>query len=129
MSSNPFELSKRERQIVEVVYRLGEASVKDVLQQIPDPPSYSAVRATLRLLSERNVLKFRQDGKKYLYRPALPRERARKSALTNVLTNFFGGEPLEAMAALLDVPTKQLSAADIKRMKKIIRDAQAENEK
>ena len=126
MSKSPLDLGKRERQIVESVYRLGEASVADVLRDLRDPPSYSAVRAMLGLLVEKNVLKYRRDGKRYLYQPAVPREKVRKSALRSVLLTFFADEPLDAMAALLDVSAKDLTDEDLERMKKLIEQAQKE---
>ena len=127
MRKSPLDLGKRERQIVESVYRLGEASVAEVLQELTNPPSYSAVRATLGLLVEKRVLKFRQDGKRYLYRPAVPKEKARRSALRNLLSTFFAGEPLDAMAALLDVSAKELADEDLQRMKRLIEQTQREN--
>ncbi|MFV2069401.1 MAG: BlaI/MecI/CopY family transcriptional regulator [Pirellulales bacterium] len=127
MRKFPLDLGKRERQIVESVYRLGEASVAEVLQQLTNPPSYSAVRAMLGQLVEKGVLKYRQDGKRYLYRPAVPKERARRSALQKVLSTFFVGEPLDAMAALLDVSAKELTNEDLQRMKRLIEQTQREN--
>jgi BlaI family transcriptional regulator, penicillinase repressor len=129
MSRFPLDVGKRERQIVESVYRLGEASVADVRQDLNDPPSYSAVRAMLGFLVEKDVLKYRRDGKRYLYRPAMPRDKARKSALRSVVSTFFAGEPLDAVAALLDVSAKNLTAEDLNRMKQLIKQAQQENRK
>ncbi len=127
MRKFPLDLGKRERQIVESVYRLGEASVTEVLREVTDPPSYSAVRAMLGQLVEKGVLKYRQDGKRYLYRPAVPKEKARRSALSNLLSTFFAGEPLDAMAALLDVSAKKLTDEDLQRMKRLIEQTQQEN--
>jgi BlaI family penicillinase repressor len=127
MRKSPLDLGKRERQIVESVYRLGEASVAEVLQELTDPPSYSSVRAMLGQLVEKGVLKYRQDGKRYLYRPAVPKEKARRSALRGLLWTFFAGEPLDAMAALLDVSAKELTDEDLQRMKRLIEQAQKEN--
>lgn len=124
----PLDLGKRERQIVEAVYRLGEASVADVLGELADPPSYSAVRAMLGLLVEKGVLKYRREGKRYLYRPAVPKEKVRQSALSNVLSTFFAGDPLDAMAALLDVSAKQLTDDDLQRMQQLIEQARQENQ-
>jgi predicted transcriptional regulator len=120
MTTSLSNLGKRERQIVEAVYRLGEASVADVLGQLPDPPSYSSVRAMLGQLVEKDVLRFRRDGKRYLYRAAVAKEKARRSALRNVIATFFAGEPLDAMAALLDVSAKDLTDDDLRRMKQLI---------
>ncbi len=127
MRNSPLNLGKRERQIVESVYRLGEASVAAVLRELPDPPSYSAVRAMLGLLVDKGVLKYRRDGKRYLYRPAVPKEKARRSALKNLLFTFFAGEPLDAMAALLDVSAEELTDEDLRRMKRLIEQAQEED--
>ena len=127
MHKFPLDLGKRERQIVESVYRLAEASVAEVLQQLTDPPSYSAVRAMLGQLVEKGVLKYRQDGKRYLYRPAVAKETVRLSALRKLLSTFFAGEPLDAMAALLDVSATELTDDDLRRMKRLIEQAQQEN--
>ena len=124
---SPLDLGKRERQIVEVVYRLGEASVAEVRGQLPDPPSYSAVRAMLGLLVEKRVLKYRRDGKRYLYRPAMPKEQARQSVLRNLLTTFFGGRPTDAMAALLEISAGELSDEDLDRMRQMIDQAREED--
>ena len=129
MSRFPLDVGKRERQIVESVYRLGEASVAEVRKDLNDPPSYSTVRAMLGLLVEKNVLKYRREGKRYLYRPAMSREKASKSALRSMLSTFFAGEPLDAVAALLDVSAKSLTDEDLKGMKQLIEQAQQENRK
>ena len=122
----PLDLGKRERQIAEAVYRLGEASVAQVLAEIPDPPSYSAVRAMLTLLVDKKVLKLRQEGKKYLYRPATSPETTRKSALSHLVQTFFGGRPTDAVAALLDLSAGQLSDDDLTRMQQLIDQARKE---
>lgn len=126
MASSPFDVGKRERQIVEAVYRLGEASVAEAREALVDPPSYSAVRAMLGLLVEKGVLKYRQDGMRYLYRPALPLQKARRSAMERVMSTFFAGQPLDAVAALLDVSSADLTGDDLKRMKLLIEQAQRE---
>lgn len=124
---SPSDLGKRERQIVEAVYRLGEASVSDVRAELPDPPSYSAVRAMLGTLVEKRALKFRRDGKRYLYRPATSHERARRSELKNLLSTFFAGQPDDVMATLLDVSSGQLTDDCLDRMKQLIEQARKEN--
>lgn len=125
MAEHELELGKRERQLTEAVYRLGEAAVADVLAELSDPPSYSAVRAMLGMLVRKKVLKLRRDGKRYLYRPATPVEQASRSALAGVLHTFFGGQPAKAMAALLDV-SDNLTLDDLKRMKQLIDEARQE---
>jgi predicted transcriptional regulator len=125
--SSPLDLGKRERQIVEAVYRRGEASVAEVRAELVDPPSYSAVRAMLGLLVEKGVLKYRRQGKRYLYRPAMPKEKARKSALRNLLATFFGGRASDAVAALLEVSAGQLTDEELDRMRTLIEQAREED--
>ncbi len=122
----PLDVGRRERQIVEVVYRLEEASVADVLAELPDPPTYSAVRAILATLVGKGILKTRQEGKRYLYRAATPRETVRRSALSQLLETFFGGRPTDAVAALLDVSADALTEADLDRMQALIDQARKE---
>lgn len=121
---SPLDLGKRERQIVEVLYQLGEASVADVREQLPDPPSYSAVRAMLNLLVEKGHLTYREEGRRYIYRPARPKTRVRKSALQKLVQTFFAGEPVDAMAALMDGTAGKLNRDDVARLKKMIDDAE-----
>lgn len=122
------DLGKRERQIVEVVYQLAEASVSEVLNQLADPPSYSSVRAMLGLLVDKNVLKYRRQGKRYFYRPALAKEKASRSAMQNLLTTFFGGQATDAMVALLDLSAADMSDEDFERIKRLVQKAQKENQ-
>ncbi len=98
----PLELGRRERQIVETVVRLGEASVSEVLAQLENPPSYSAVRAMLGILVGKKWVKRRRDGKRFLYRPASDKEKSRRTAISRMLDTFFAGSPSEALASLLD---------------------------
>lgn len=128
MSKSPLDLGKRERQIVESVYRLGETSVADVLRELENPPSYSSVRAMLGQLVEKGVLKQRQEGKRYLYRPAVSKDKARQSVLKNVLATFFEGNPLDAMVALLDLSNEQLGEDDLKRLKGLIEKTRREKQ-
>jgi len=113
-------LGHRERQIVEAVYRLGEASVGEVLNELPEPPSYSTIRAMLGSLVVKKVLRLRRDGKRYLYRPAVAAELARKSALENLLATFFAGRMCDAVAALLDVSDDELSDEELQEIKRIV---------
>jgi BlaI family transcriptional regulator, penicillinase repressor len=118
------QLGRRERQIIEAVYRLGEASVADVLKELPDPPSYSAVRAMLNLLVGKDLLTHRQEGKRYLYRPVTPKSSVRRSALRALIRTFFAGKPADAVAALLDGSYGRLESGDLARIKKLIDDAE-----
>ena len=115
-------LSRRERQIMDVVYRLGSATVSEVLKDLPDPPSYSAVRATMRLLEERGHLKHKQDGPRYVYFPTQSRDKARRSALRHLLQTFFDGSAEHAVAALLDMSAQELSDEELDRLTQLIED-------
>jgi len=121
------DLGKRERQIVEAVYRLGEASVAQVRGELLDPPSYSAVRAMLGMLVEKGALKFRRDGKRYVYRPATSKDKARRFALRNLVATFFGGRATDAVAALLEISATQLSDEELQRMRLLIEQARKED--
>lgn len=96
------ELSRRERQIMDAIYRHGRASAAEVREGLPDPPSYSAVRALLRVLEDKGHLRHEQDGPRYVYLPTVAREAARESALEGLLGTFFNGSPERAMVALLE---------------------------
>ena len=116
--SNFEQLGARERQIVEAVYRIEEGSVNDVLEALTDPPSYSTVRAMLNILTEKGYLDYRLVKNKYLYRPAVQKKNARKTALRSVLDNFFGGSTTEAVAALLD--DAKLDEAEYQELRRLI---------
>lgn len=120
------DLGRRERQIMNVVYRLGRASVSDVREHLPDPPSYSAVRAMLNLLEEKGHLTHEQDGLRYIYRPTAARAQLRRSALRHVVQTFFDGSPTSAVAALLEMADGELSASDRARLAKMIAQAKTE---
>jgi BlaI family transcriptional regulator, penicillinase repressor len=113
-------LGKRQRQIVEAVYRLGEATVAEVCSAIPDPPSYSAVRALLNLLAEKGIIAHRQEGKRYVYRPVAPKDTVRRSVLRELVRNFFAGRPADAVAALLDGSAGRLTPDDLEQLKQLI---------
>lgn len=119
----PLELGRRERQIVETVTRLGEASVADVRGNLADPPSYSAVRSMLGLLVDKSWLKYRCEGRKYLYRPAVSRRKNQQTAITKMLHTFFAGSAIDAVAALLDTSAKDLSDEKLNQIKEMIEQA------
>jgi len=120
-----FELGRRERQIVEAVYRVGEASVAQVRRVLADPASYSAVRATRNLLTSKNLLIRRYEGKRYLYRPLTPKTTIRRSALRELVRNFFSDRSVEVVAALLDGGAVRLKPEDLECIKKRIENAEA----
>ena len=117
------QLSRRERQIMDVVYRMGKSSVSDVLERLPDPPSYSAVRALMRILEEKGHLKHEQDGPRYVYLPTVPRDAAQGAALSHLVRTFFGGSTEAAVAALLELPEHGLSQDELNRLSRLIEDA------
>lgn len=119
-------LSRRERQIMDIVYELHEATVAQVLELIPDPPSYSTIRALLRVLEEKGHLVHKQQGPRYIYLPTLPREEARQNALKHVVKTFFGNSTEDVVAALLKVSEKDLNEEEYKRLSKLIKKAQNE---
>ena len=123
---NEKSLSRRERQIMDIVYEMKEATVLQVLERLPSPPSYSAVRALLRVLEQKGHLTHRQDGPRYVYTPLLPREKARRSALSHLMRTFFDGSTEDVVAALLDISEDSLSEDDYRRLLKLIEKARKE---
>ena len=117
------DLGRRERQIMDVVYRLGRATAAEVLAGLPDPPSYSAVRGMLRLLESKGYLRHEQDGARYVYLPTTERDEARRSALTHLLRTFFDGSRENAVAALLDLDDQPLDPAEYTRLKSLLEQA------
>src|SRR5215468_8884882 len=103
------DLSRRERQIMDIIYQLGQATASEVLERLPDPPTNSAVRAMLKLLEEKGFLKHIQDGVRYVFQPTLAREKARKSALKQLVDTFFDGSGTDAMAAILYLSRSNIS--------------------
>ena len=122
----PEHLSRRERQIMDVIYERGKASAAEVLEAMPDPPSYSAVRAMLRVLEEKGHVVHEQDGARYIYAPAVPREEVRESALRRIVQTFFGGSAEQAVAALIDISREDLDDEQLRRMKRLIDQARRE---
>jgi predicted transcriptional regulator len=109
-------LSRRERQIMDVLYRLGESTVAEVMEQLPDPPSYSAIRATMRILEEKGHLAHREDGPRYVYAPSVERESARSAALDHLVETFFDGSTEDALVALLRKSDLELSEEQMQRL-------------
>jgi predicted transcriptional regulator len=122
------DLGRRERQIMDVIFQLGEASVSDVLDRLPDPPSYSAVRTMIRLLEAKGFLRHRQDGNRYMYRPTQSHETASRSALEHLLATFFSGSPTDAVAAILDLSADDMTDDDLKRMERLIEQARQDGQ-
>jgi BlaI family transcriptional regulator, penicillinase repressor len=116
-------LSRRERQIMDVVYARGQVTVAEVLEDLPDPPSYSAVRAMLNKLERKQYLRHEEHGPRYVYVPTLPREEVQETALERVMNTFFDGSPSKAVAAILDMSALDLTDAEIDEMAKLIEQA------
>jgi len=119
-------LTRREREIMDIVYRRGRATAHDVLADLADPPSYSAVRALLRLLEERGHVKHVEDGQRYVYTPAVPRGDARRSALAHVVRTFFAGSVEQAVATLVESSRSKLSRDELERIAEVIERAKKE---
>ena len=119
-------LSRRERQIMDFLFKHGKATVAEVLGGIPDPPSYSAVRAMLRTLEEKGHVTHEEDGRAYVYRPTVAREQARRSALKHMLSTFFGGSTEQAVAALLDLSGPRLTNEELDRVARLVDQARSE---
>lgn len=120
------QLSRRERQIMEIIYSLGEASAAGVQKAMPDPPSYSAVRALLRLLEEKKQVKHKKVGRKYVFIPIVDPAKASQSALKNLMQTFFDNSVEQAVASLLDLNAEKLTKADFDRLQKLINEARDE---
>lgn len=108
---------------METVIKLGEASVSEVQKNLADPPGYSAVRAMLGILVDKKWLKFRRDGKRYLYRPAKSQQKSRRTAIDRMVDTFFGGSTPDTFAALLDSSAQTLSDEELRRMMDMIKQA------
>ena len=117
------ELSRREREMMDIIYEAGRATAADVRDAMGSPPSYSAVRATLRVLEEKGHLKHRQDGPRYVFLPTVPRDRASRSALRHLMKTFFDGSDHNSVAALLDLQASHLSREELARLTGLIEEA------
>ena len=110
-------MSRRERQIMDILYRRGQASAKEVLDDLPDPPSYSAVRALMATLEGKGMVTHSKESRRYIYKPAITEKRARRSAMSNLLSTFFEGSPEKMVAALLDPKDMQLDKKEIEKIR------------
>ena len=113
-------LSRRERQIMDIVYRRGEATAQQILDDMSDPPSYSAIRALLRILVDKKHLQHREDGPRYVYSPILSRQTARARALAQVVNTFFDGSAMKAASALLGSSQRKLTKSELDELSALI---------
>ena len=114
------DLSRRERQILDILYERNQATAAEVQAALPEPPSYSAVRALLRILEEKGHVRHQQDGPRYVYVPTVERDNAQRSALRHMLKTFFDGSAEQAISALLDENSSRLSTAELDRLARLI---------
>jgi predicted transcriptional regulator len=124
-------LSRREREIMDILYAFEGASATagEIRSRMPSPPSYSAVRATLRILEQKGIIRHEVNGPSYLYKPVLTRHKARQSAIEHLLTTFFNGSAAGAVLTLLERPGTELSSEELDRMAKLIEQARNEERK
>jgi BlaI family transcriptional regulator, penicillinase repressor len=113
-------ISARERQVMDILFRRRRATAEEVMNELPDPPGYSAVRALLATLETKGLVKHAKESRRYVYEPALPEKRAKRTALKRLLTTFFEGSPEKLVASLLDPDEPQLSREEIERIRKLI---------
>jgi BlaI family penicillinase repressor len=121
-------LSRRERQIMDILYQRGRGSAGEIHAALPDAPSYSAVRAKLRVLEEKGHIRHEEEALRYVYIPTLPRDRAKRSALSHLLETFFEGSAEQAVAALLDLSSSKLSGQELDRLARLIEEAKAKGD-
>lgn len=121
------QLSRRERQIMDILYERQPRSAQEIQQALPDPPSYSAVRALLARLVEKGLVHFKQEGAKYLYFPKVAEAKAQQSAISRLLKTFFKGSPIQAVNALLDMEAQSLSAREIEELERTIKRLKAKH--
>ena len=126
MSNTHTSLSRRERQIMDILYRRGRATAADVMADLPGEPSYSTVRTQLRILEGKGHVKHEEEGLRYVYSAALPRRAARKSALRHLVDTFFDGSPTQAVAALLGGEAARLSDDDLARIAELLKGARSD---
>jgi predicted transcriptional regulator len=120
------KLSRRERQIMDILYRKGRATAAEIQADLPEAPSYSAVRAMLRVLEEKKHIRHEEKDLRYVFIPAVPRDKARRSAIAHVVETFFDGSAEQAVATLLDMSSRQLSTKDFDRLQALIDKARNE---
>jgi predicted transcriptional regulator len=114
-------LSRRERQVMDILFRLGRATAQEVMEHLPDPPGYSAIRALLATLEQKQLVVVQgKDARRYVYKAAVPEQKAKRSALSNLLHTFFDGKPEKLVASLLDPRDQRLSPEEIARIRSLI---------
>lgn len=125
----PPQLSRREREIMDVVYRMGEATAADVHSHLSEPPTYTTVRGLLRILVDKGHLSYEQDGKRYIYKPSTPRPAAGVSSMAHVVNTFFGGSAADAFAALLGSKSGAIAPEELARLGELVAKARKNRER
>jgi len=110
-------LSRRERQVMDILHRRGEATVAEIMGELPDPPTYSAVRSVLRILGEKELIRFKEDGPRYVYYPAQSTDSAREDVLAHVVQTYFAGSPEQAVTALLRMSDVDMDDSEVARLR------------
>jgi predicted transcriptional regulator len=121
----PTDLSRRERQVMDILHRRGEATVAEIMAELPDPPTYSAVRSVVRILGEKKLIAHREDGPRYVYFPSHDTDEARETALAHLVKTYFGGSPEQAVTALLRSSDLGLDEREVARLREAIRQARS----
>jgi BlaI family penicillinase repressor len=114
------QVSRRERQVMDILFRLGKGTAQEVMDELPDPPSYSAVRALLAILEEKGLVKHAKESRRYVYSPAVPEKKAKRNALKQLLATFFEGRPEKLVASLLDPHDQKLTKEEIARIRRLL---------
>ena len=119
----PHDLSRRERQVMDILHRRAEATVAEIMAELPDPPTYSAVRSVLRILGEKGLIKHREDGTRYVYFPKQTTETVREKALAHLVSTYFAGATEHAVTALLRMSDVDMNDVEVARLRETIRRA------
>ena len=123
------QLSRRERQVMDILFRRGKATAQEVWEELPEPPGYSAVRALLATLEAKGLVRHGKDSRRYVYRPAVPEKRAKRSALRQLIATFFEGRPEKLVASLLDPGDQALKREEIARIRHLVQDRRSATRK
>ncbi len=117
------QLSRREKQVMDILFRKGKCTAEEVMEELPDPPGYSAVRALLVTLEQKELVTHTKDSRRYVYQATVPEKRAKQTALRQLMTTFFGGSPEKLVASLLDPKDQHLTADEIAAIRGLIQNS------
>lgn len=127
--TKPEQLSRRERQIMDILYRVGRATAAEVQEAMPEAPGYSAVRAMLRILEEKGHIRHEEQGPRYVFLPAIPRDKAKRSALSHLVDTYFNGSAEQAVVALLDSSARKMKPEELDRLARVIEEARKDEKR